>query len=609
MEKEVSHVKQIVLSLPESPGIYQYLNDKNEIIYVGKAKNLKRRVSSYFNKEQQSVKTRVLVKQIADIKYIVVGSEQDALLLENSLIKKHQPRYNILLKDGKTYPWICVKNEFFPRVFKTRNVVKDGSIYYGPYTYLPAVYTMLDLISELYPIRNCKLNLTPDNINEGKFKVCLQYHIKKCKGCCEGLQSLEEYNKNIGEIKLLLKGDLGELEKMLEEKMMLLAEELKFEEAQAIKEKLEALARYKAKSTIVNPSLTNIDTFAIEIDENDAFVNFLKVTNGTISQAYTLEYKIRTDEEKEEILATAITEMRERFKSYSREIIVPFEIGYEFKNAVVTVPQKGDKRKLLDLSIQNVKQYRFDRMKQMEKFNPEQRATKLMKSVQNFLQLDKLPVQIECFDNSNIQGSDAVAACVVYKMAKPSKNDYRKYNIKTVEGPDDYASMKEVVRRRYSRLMEEEQPLPQLIIADGGIGQMEVIREVVEDELHLNIPIAGLAKNDKHRTKELLFGFPPRIVNLDPTDETFRFFASIQDEVHRFAIKFHREKRSKNMTRTELDIKGIGEKTQETLIKKFKSVKRIKELSIEELSAEIGLKKATIIVEYFNNSEKDKSSN
>lgn len=609
MEKEVSHVKQIVLSLPESPGIYQYLNDKNEIIYVGKAKNLKRRVSSYFNKEQQSVKTRVLVKQIADIKYIVVGSEQDALLLENSLIKKHQPRYNILLKDGKTYPWIVVKNEYFPRIYKTRNVVKDGSIYYGPYTYLPAVYTMLDLISELYPIRNCKLNLTPQAINEGKYKVCLQYHIKKCKGCCEGLQSLEEYNKNIGEIKLLLKGELGELEKTLEEKMMLLAEELKFEEAQSIKEKLDALERYKAKSTIVNPSLTNIDTFAIEIDENDAFVNFLKVTNGTISQAYTLEYKIRTDEEKEEILATAITEMRERFKSYSREIIVPFEIGYEFKNATVTVPQKGDKKKLLDLSIQNVKQYRFDRMKQMEKFNPEQRATKLMKSVQNLLQLDKLPVQIECFDNSNIQGSDAVAACVVYKMAKPSKNDYRKYNIKTVVGPDDYASMKEVVRRRYTRLMEEEQPLPQLIIADGGIGQMEVIREVVEDELHLDIPIAGLAKNEKHRTKELLFGFPPRIINLDPTDETFRFFASIQDEVHRFAIKFHREKRSKNMTRTELDIKGIGEKTQELLIKKFKSVKRIKELSIEDLSAEIGLKKATIIVEYFNNITKNKSSN
>lgn len=609
MEKEVSHVKQIVLSLPESPGIYQYLNDKNEIIYVGKAKNLKRRVSSYFNKEQQSVKTRVLVKQIADIKYIVVGSEQDALLLENSLIKKHQPRYNILLKDGKTYPWIVVKNEYFPRIYKTRNVVKDGSIYYGPYTYLPAVYTMLDLISELYPIRNCKLNLTPQAINEGKYKVCLQYHIKKCKGCCEGLQSLEEYNKNIGEIKLLLKGELGELEKTLEEKMMLLAEELKFEEAQSIKEKLDALERYKAKSTIVNPSLTNIDTFAIEIDENDAFVNFLKVTNGTISQAYTLEYKIRTDEEKEEILATAITEMRERFKSYSREIIVPFEIGYEFKNATVTVPQKGDKKKLLDLSIQNVKQYRFDRMKQMEKFNPEQRATKLMKSVQNLLQLEKLPVQIECFDNSNIQGSDAVAACVVYKMAKPSKNDYRKYNIKTVVGPDDYASMKEVVRRRYTRLMEEEQPLPQLIIADGGIGQMEVIREVVEDELHLDIPIAGLAKNEKHRTKELLFGFPPRIINLDPTDETFRFFASIQDEVHRFAIKFHREKRSKNMTRTELDIKGIGEKTQELLIKKFKSVKRIKELSIEDLSAEIGSKKATIIVEYFNNITKDKSSN
>lgn len=603
MEKEVSHVKQIVLSLPDSPGVYQYLNDKNEIIYVGKAKNLKRRVSSYFNKEQQSVKTRVLVKQIADIKYIVVESEQDALLLENSLIKKHQPRYNILLKDGKTYPWICVKNEFFPRIFKTRNMVKDGSIYYGPYTYLPAIHILLELISELYPIRNCKLNLTPDNINEGKFKVCLQYHIKKCKGCCEGLQSLEEYNKNIGEIKLLLKGELGELEKTLKEKMMLLAEELKFEEAQAIKDKLDALARYKAKSTIVNPSLTNIDTFAIEIDENDAFVNFLKVTNGTISQAYTLEYKIRTDEEKEEILATAITELRERFKSTSREIIVPFEIGYEFKNTVITIPQKGDKRKLLDLSIQNVKQYRFDRMKQMEKFNPEQRATKMLKAIQNLLQLDKIPVQIECFDNSNIQGSDAVAACVVYKMAKPSKNDYRKYNIKTVVGPDDYASMKEVVRRRYSRLMEEEQPLPQLIIADGGIGQMEVIREVIEDELHLGIPIAGLAKNEKHRTKELIFGFPPRIINLDPTDETFRFFASIQDEVHRFAIKFHREKRSKNMIRTELNIKGIGEKTQEALIKKFKSVKRIKELSFEELAAEIGQNKARIIVDYFNNNK------
>lgn len=605
MEKEVSHVKQIVLSLPDSPGVYQYLNDKNEIIYVGKAKNLKRRVSSYFNKEQQSVKTRVLVKQIADIKYIVVESEQDALLLENSLIKKHQPRYNILLKDGKTYPWICVKNEFFPRIFKTRNMVKDGSIYYGPYTYLPAIHILLELISELYPIRNCKLNLTPDNINEGKFKVCLQYHIKKCKGCCEGLQSLEEYNKNIGEIKLLLKGELGELEKTLKEKMMLLAEELKFEEAQNIKDKLDALARYKAKSTIVNPSLTNIDTFAIEIDENDAFVNFLKVTNGTISQAYTLEYKIRTDEEKEEILATAITELRERFKSTSREIIVPFDIGYEFKNTVITIPQKGDKRKLLDLSIQNVKQYRFDRMKQMEKFNPEQRATKMLKAIQNLLQLDKIPVQIECFDNSNIQGSDAVAACVVYKMAKPSKNDYRKYNIKTVVGPDDYASMKEVVRRRYSRLMEEEQPLPQLIIADGGIGQMEVIREVVEDELHLGIPIAGLAKNEKHRTKELIFGFPPRIINLDPTDETFRFFASIQDEVHRFAIKFHREKRSKNMIRTELDIKGIGEKTQEALIKKFKSVKRIKELSFEELSAEIGKNKAKIIVDYFNNNKNE----
>lgn len=606
MQKETSHLKQIVLSLPDKPGVYQYLNDKDEIIYVGKAKNLKRRVSSYFNKEQQSVKTRVLVKQIVDIKYIVVETEQDALLLENSLIKKHQPRYNILLKDDKTYPSICIKNEYFPRVFKTRNIVRDGSKYYGPYTYAPALKTILELIEQLYPLRNCKLNLTPEAIQQNRYKVCLQYHIKKCKGCCEGLQSWEEYKNNISEIKQILKGEIGEIEKNLEKEMMRLAEEMKFEEAQSIKEKLYILSQYRSKSTIVNPLLTNIDTFAIEIDENDAFINYLKVTNGTITQAYTLEYKIRTDEEKEDILASAVVELRERFKSQSKEILLPFDIGYNLENATVTVPQRGEKKKLLDLSIQNVKQYRFDRMKQMEKFNPEQRATRLLKSIQDLLKLDKLPIQIECFDNSNIQGSDAVAACVVYKMAKPSKNDYRKYIIKTVEGPDDYASMKEVVRRRYSRLIEEESPLPQLIIADGGIGQMEVIREVVEDELHLNIPIAGLAKNDKHRTKELLFGFPPQVIGMDPSDETFRFFGSIQDEVHRFAIKFHREKRSKSQLHSELDIKGIGPKTQEKLLKELKSVKRIKEADKESITAIIGADKGTILYNYFHD-EKEKN--
>lgn len=600
MEKEVSHLKQIVLSLPDKPGIYQYINNKDEIIYVGKAKNLKRRVSSYFNKEQQSIKTRILVKQIVDIKYIVVETEQDALLLENSLIKKHQPRYNILLKDDKTYPSICIKNEYFPRVFKTRNIVKDGSKYYGPYTYAPALRTILELIEQLYPLRNCKLNLTPEAIQRNNYKVCLQYHIKKCKGCCEGLQSAEEYNKNISEIKQILKGEIGEIEKKLQTEMMQLADEMKFEEAQIIKEKLFVLSQYKSKSTIVNPMLTNIDTFAIEIDENDAFINYLKVTNGTITQAYTLEYKIRTDEEKEEILASAVVELRNKFKSQSKEILLPFDIGYNLNDAVVTIPQRGEKRKLLDLSIQNVKQYRFDRMKQMEKFNPEQRATKLLKTLQNLLKLEHLPIQIECFDNSNIQGSDAVAACVVYKMAKPSKNDYRKYIIKTVEGANDYASMKEVVRRRYSRLIAEESAIPQLIIADGGIGQMEVIREVIEDELHLNIPIAGLAKNEKHRTKELLFGFPPKVIGMDPSDEVFKFLGSIQDEVHRFAIKFHREKRSKSQLHSELDIKGIGSKTQEKLLKELKSVKRIKETDKDRLIELIGKDKATIIYNHFH---------
>lgn len=602
--KEISPLKQIVLSLPESPGIYQYLNEKGEIIYVGKAKNLKRRVSSYFNKEQQSVKTKVLVKQIHDIKYIVVENEQDALLLENSLIKKFQPRYNILLKDGKTYPWICIKNEFFPRVFKTRNLVKDGSKYYGPYTYGPAIKTILELIEQIFPLRTCKLDLTSESIHRKNYKVCLQYHIKKCAGCCEGLQSREEYDENIKKIKSILKGEISEIEDELKKEMIGYAENLQFEKAQKVKEKLEILAQYKSKSTIVNPLLTNIDTFAIEIDDNDAFINYLKVTNGTITQAYTLEYKIRTEEEKEEILASAIIELRNRFKSQSKEILLPFDINYELNGVTITVPQRGDKKKLLDLSIQNVKQYKFDRLKQREKFNPEQRAAKLLNNIRNLLKLNNLPIQIECFDNSNIQGSDAVAACVVYKMAKPSKKDYRKYNIKSVVGPDDYASMKEVVRRRYSRLIEEESPLPQLIIADGGIGQMEVIREVIEDELNLSIPIAGLAKNEKHKTKELLFGFPPKVVGMDPNDEVFRFFASIQDEVHRYAIKFHREKRSKNQVKSELEIKGIGPKTREQLIKRFKSVKRIKELSINELENEIGNSKAQIIFQYFHKDNK-----
>lgn len=601
MEKENTRIKEIVLSLPESPGIYQYLNSKEEIIYVGKAKNLKRRVSSYFNKFHDSPKVRVLVKQIADIKYIVVQTEQDALLLENSLIKKHQPRYNILLKDDKTYPWICVKNEHFPRVFKTRNVVKDGSRYFGPYTYIPAMKTVLELIHNLYSLRTCNLNLSPESIGQKRHKVCLQYHIKKCKGCCEGLQSEEEYNKNISEIKYILKGEIEVIEDYLTKEMMKAAEELRFEDAQIAKEKLDSIAKYRSKSTIVNPALTNIDVFAIEIDDDEAFVNFLKVTNGTISQAYTFEYKIRTDEEKEEILASAVVEMRERFGSKSREIIVPFEIGFDIENVSFTIPQRGDKKKLLELSQQNVKQYKFDRMKQMEKFNPEQRATKLMKEIQNRLRLEELPAHIECFDNSNIQGSDAVAACVVFKMAKPSKKDYRKYIIKTVEGPDDYASMREVVFRRYKRMMDEGEKLPNLIVADGGIGQMEIIRQVVEDELKLNIPIAGLAKDSKHKTREILFGFPPMVIGLDPSDQLFKFFANMQDEVHRFAIKFHREKRSKSQIKSELDIKGIGPKTKEMLLKKFKSVKRIKELTIEEMADEIGISKANIVYKHFNN--------
>lgn len=603
MEKEISQLKQIVLSLPESPGVYQYVNKENEIIYVGKAVNLKRRVSSYFNKYQTSNKVRALVKQIADIKYIVVPSEQDALLLENSLIKKHQPRYNILLKDDKTYPWICIKNEPFPRVFYTRRYVHDGSLYYGPYTYLPAMKTVLDLIHNIYGIRTCNNKLTEDAIKSGKYKVCLDYHIKKCKGCCEGYQTEEEYRENIKEIKLILKGEMSVLEKYILDEMGKAAEEMRFEDAQKMKEKLYLLSQYKSKNTIVSPILTNIDVFSIEIDDNNTYINFLKVMEGTISQAYTFEYKIQTEEEESEILASAIVEMRQKFKSLSREIIVPYPISFELDNVTITVPQKGDKKKLLDLSIKNVKQYRFDRIKQAEKFNPEQRAMKLLTELQKVLGLKEVPHQIECFDNSNISGSDAVAGCVVYKNAKPSKKDYRTYNIKTVEGPDDYGSMQEVVYRRYSRLVNEGEKLPNLIIVDGGVGQMECVREVIEDKLNLYIPIAGLAKDDKHRTKELLYGFPPLHVEIQPNHSLFRFLAGIQDEVHRFAISFHRNKRSKSQIHSALDdINGIGEKTKDTLIKKFKSVKRIKEQTEEELAEVIGKAKAKII---FDNLHQD----
>ena len=603
MEKEISQLKQIVLSLPESPGVYQYVNKENEIIYVGKAVNLKRRVSSYFNKYQTSNKVRALVKQIADIKYIVVPSEQDALLLENSLIKKHQPRYNILLKDDKTYPWICIKNEPFPRVFYTRRYVHDGSLYYGPYTYLPAMKTVLDLIHNIYGIRTCNNKLTEDAIKSGKYKVCLDYHIKKCKGCCEGYQTEEEYRENIKEIKLILKGEMSVLEKYILDEMGKAAEEMRFEDAQKMKEKLYLLSQYKSKNTIVSPILTNIDVFSIEIDDNNAYINFLKVMEGTISQAYTFEYKIQTEEEESEILASAIVEMRQKFQSLSREIIVPYPISFELDNVTITVPQKGDKKKLLDLSIKNVKQYRFDRIKQAEKFNPEQRAMKLLTELQKVLGLKEVPHQIECFDNSNISGSDAVAGCVVYKNAKPSKKDYRTYNIKTVEGPDDYGSMQEVVYRRYSRLVNEGEKLPNLIIVDGGVGQMECVREVVEDKLNLYIPIAGLAKDDKHRTKELLYGFPPLHVEIQPNHSLFRFLAGIQDEVHRFAISFHRNKRSKSQIHSALDdINGIGEKTKDALIKKFKSVKRIKEQTEEELAEIIGKAKAKII---FDNLHQD----
>ena len=595
------HIKGIVANLPEKPGIYQYLNAEATIIYVGKAKNLKRRVYSYFSKEQTDGKTRILVSKIADIRYIVVNTEEDALLLENNLIKKHRPRYNVLLKDDKTYPSICVQNEYFPRIFKTRKIIKNGSTYYGPYSHMPSMQAVLDLIRHLYQLRTCNLNLTPENIQAGKFNVCLEYHIKNCTGPCVGLQTHEEYMGNIREIQEILKGNTKEIGRQLFRLMNKLASEMNYEEAQKIKEKYLLIESFRAKSEVVNASLHNIDVFSIEEDgDRSAFINYLHITNGAINQAFTFEYKKKLNETKEELLTLGIIEMRKRYKSKSTEIIVPVPLELELKDIKLTVPQRGDKKKLLDLSLLNVKQYKADRMKQAEKLNPEQRSIRLMKEIQQELHLSKMPLQIECFDNSNIQGSDAVAACVVFKKAKPSKKDYRKYIIKTVEGPDDYASMKEIVRRRYERAINEEAPLPDLIITDGGKGQMEAVRLVLSD-LNLDIPIAGLAKDKKHRTSELLYGFPPQTIGLKQGSPLFRLMEQIQNEVHRFAITFHRDKRSKRQVSSAMDdIKGVGEKTKTALLREFKSLKRIKEASQEEIAAIVGDAKAKIIKETLN---------
>ena len=592
------HLKGIIQNLPETPGIYQYLNTEGTIIYVGKAKNLKRRVNSYFNREHPNGKTRILVSKIADIKYIVVKTEEDALLLENNLIKKYRPRYNVLLKDDKSYPSICVSNEYFPRVFKTRNIIRDGSNYYGPYSHIPSMNALLELINKLYPLRTCRHSMTPENIRGGKFDICLEYHIKNCKGPCIGKQSHEEYMKDIREIKNILKGETQIVCDILLDEMKALASEMRFEEAQAIKEKYDLIESYRAKSEVVNRYIHNVDVFSIEMDEDTGYINYLHITNGCINQAFTFEYKKRLNETKEELLQLGIIEMRERYKSTSREIIVPFELDMEMNNVTFTIPQRGEKKHLLGLSILNVKQYKADRLKQAEKLNPEQKKTRILKEIQEQLHMDKLPAHIECFDNSNISGSDAVAACVVFRMGKPSKKEYRKFNIKTVEGPDDYASMKEVVRRRYTRCIEERSTLPDLIITDGGKGQMEVVRQVIEDELHLNIPIAGLAKDNKHRTSELLYGFPPLTIGVKQSTSLFHLLEQIQNEVHRFAITFHRDKRSKSQIASILDdIKGVGEKRKTELLKTFKSVSRIKQATIEEIAAVVGTSVAKKIKE------------
>lgn len=605
-EQRLAKLKNIVLSMPEKPGSYQYYDENHTIIYVGKAKNLKRRVSSYFHKEVDRYKTKVLVSKIHDISYTVVNTEEDALLLENSLIKKYNPKYNVLLKDGKTYPSICVTNEPFPRIFKTRNINKRVGTFYGPYPHIGSMYAVLEIIKKLYKPRTCRFPLTREGIRDGKYKPCLDYHIHNCGAPCINKQSYEEYQENMRQAREILKGNTREVSKYLYDMMMKNAETLKFEVAEEYKRKYILLDEFEAKSEVVSHTITDVDVFTIVNDDSNknAFINYIHVKNGTINQSFTYEYKRKLEESDEELLITAIPEIRERFHSASKEIIVPFEMEWKLKDATFFVPQRGDKKHLLELSEMNCKQYKFDRLKQAEKLNPEQKQTRLMKELQAKLKLPKLPYQIECFDNSNISGTDAVAGCIVYKGMKPSRKDYRKYNIKTVVGPDDYASMQEVVRRRYSRMIEEGTPLPDLIITDGGKGQMEVVRAVIEDELRLHISIAGLAKDDRHRTNELLFGFPPQTVAIPTESELFKVLTQIQDEVHRYAITFHRDKRSKHALHSELDdIKGIGPKAKEALLSHFKSVKKIKEASLEALTEIVGQHKASILRDYFENNQ------
>ena len=601
--KRTAYLKNIVLNMPEKPGTYQFYDNEKTIIYVGKAKNLKRRVSSYFHKEVDRFKTKVLVSKIHDISYSVVKTEEDALLIENQLIKQYKPKYNVLLKDGKTYPSICVTNEYFPRIFKTRTINKRYGAFYGPYSHIGSMYAILDIIKKVYKPRTCRFPITKEGIKQGKYKPCLEYHLHNCGAPCINKQSYEDYQEAIKQAREVLKGNTREVQKLLKQEMEKYAEELRFEEAELCKQRYLALDNFAAKSEIVSHTITDVDVFTIVSDDTrkNAFINYIHVTNGAINQSFTYEYKRKLDESDEELLNEAIPEIRERFNSTAKEIIVPFELDFKVKGAEFFIPQRGDKHHLLELSEMNAKQYKFDRLKQTEKLNPEQKQTRLMRELQDKLKLSKLPYHIECFDNSNISGSDAVAGCIVYKGMKPSKKDYRKYNIKTVVGPDDYASMKEVVRRRYSRMQEEGTPLPDLIITDGGKGQMEVVREVVEDELHLSIPIAGLAKDDRHRTNELLFGFPQQTITLDIKGELFKVLTQIQDEVHRFAISFHRDKRSKAQLHSELDnIKGIGPKTKDALLKALKSVKRIKETDVQELTKIVGTSKATIIFNFFH---------
>ena len=601
--KRLEHLKTIVASMPEKPGTYQYYDESHTIIYIGKAKNLKRRVASYFHKEVDRFKTKILVSKIFDISYSVVNTEEDALLIENQLIKQYQPRYNVLLKDGKTYPSICVTNEYFPRIFNTRTINKKYGTFFGPYSHISSMYAILAIIKKTYKPRTCRFPITKEGILKGKYKPCLEYHIGNCGAPCINKQTYEDYQENIRQAKEILKGNTRDVQRILRQQMEQYAEELRFEEAEICKQKFIALENFAAKSEIVSYTITDVDVFSIDNDKTNknAFINYIHVTNGAINQSFTYEYKRKLDESDAELLNEAIPEIRERFKSKAKEIIVPFELDFKIKGADFFIPQRGDKRHLLELSQMNAKQYKFDRLKQTEKLNPEQKQTRLMTELRDKLKLPKLPYTIECFDNSNISGTDAVAGCIVYKKMKPSKKDYRKYNIKTVEGPDDYASMQEVVRRRYSRMQEEGTPLPDLIITDGGKGQMEVVRAVIEDELHLQIPIAGLAKNNKHRTNELLYGFPPQTIGLKTDSELFKALTQIQDEVHRYAISFHRNKRSKHQLHSELDdIKGIGTKTKETLLKEFKTVQKIKTTDIQELTNIIGKSKATLIFNYFH---------